>query len=583
MKRVTIALVCLAVVAGAQDMRVTTKDGKIVTGKVSTKKLKIKTEFGTATVDVAKILSVTFGKPDVIVTKGDHELRGRISLSSLKVGKQSFKRAQLVELLVASAGPDFTGTWRTTFGPMKLKQTGLTVKGTWGVGYPNSIEGKVKGRRLTFTYREPNGQGSGWYELWPDGRHFKGEYAIGNNKGSWGGFLATHKRAELKPGAITSGVAKSMVKYHVRVPKNFDPSKQYPAVLIMHGSNMNTKAYVEGNVSNWGEEFGEEFIFIGVDGEKMSPAATPEFERYNYYYINYSGPDWGSPAIRRQSPVLVAEAIEEIREFVPISKLFVGGHSQGGYMSWFFVMYFPELVDGVFPVSGAVVVQCEPHVFADKPDLMKKQRQVPVAIVHGTNDSAVEFGSATYAEFLVMDGGFPRARLFDKKTGHMYAGLPVDKAVRWLQAMSSDDPAALIAFAETSIQQKRYRDAGGALARAETLKGADQAKIAAMRADIEKKAAGDAAKLLKKIKGARNGKWVPDFFEFRNEFGLTKSAEPVLAAYASLRKKHEKPANDLFGAARRERDKAARDAKYKEIRDKYYASRWYFLVSRWVK
>ncbi len=55
-----------------------------------------------------------------------------------------------------------------------------------------------------------------------------------------------------------------------------------------------------------------------------------------------------------------------------------------------------------------------------------------------------------------------------------------------------------------------------------------------------------------------------------------------MAAYAKLRESHAKPANKVFYAARRIRDKSERNEKYREIVDKYYASKWYQMVKGWI-
>src|SRR5437588_11169064 len=73
----------------------------------------------------------------------------------------------------------FAGNWLSTFGPMTLAQSGATVRGSYAMGPGKTcrIQGKVKdGGRLTFTYREPEAAGEGWFELAPDGQSFAGKW-----------------------------------------------------------------------------------------------------------------------------------------------------------------------------------------------------------------------------------------------------------------------------------------------------------------------------------------------------------------------------------------------------------------------
>ena len=61
----------------------------------------------------------------------------------------------------------------------------------------------------------------------------------------------------------------------------------------------------------------------------MATGAEP---RFNYTYVSYVGRSTfkGFPGTDRESPALVAEALDDVREAYPVSRYFVGGHSQGG-------------------------------------------------------------------------------------------------------------------------------------------------------------------------------------------------------------------------------------------------------------
>ena len=89
---------------------------------------------------------------------------------------------------------------------------------------------------------------------------------------------------------------------------------------------------------------------------------------------------------------------------------------------------------------------------------------MPLAIVHGKNDPVVAFGMGQYAATLFGEAGWPAFRFFtDDTAGHMFGLLPVGEAIRWLEAMASDDPEVLLDFAEKQAEAGRYRDAIAAL------------------------------------------------------------------------------------------------------------------------
>ncbi len=161
-------------------------------------------------------------------------------------------------------------------------------------------------------------------------------------------------------------------------------------------------------------------------------------------------------------------------------------------------MHYREKIAGAFPISCEVMIQCEPDAFNDEA-LRAAQRSVPLAIVHGKNDPNVDFSGARYAAGLFGENGWPGLLLFTSDTaGHMFMRLPVGEAIRWLEAMTSDDPEVLVGFAEKQAEAGRYRDATAALRRLAGLKRADAQKQRAdrLRASIDARAKAKADELL---------------------------------------------------------------------------------------
>ena len=243
---------------------------------------------------------------------------------------------------------------------------------------------------------------------------------------------------------------------------------------------MNGRAYVNTLAAAW-PEIAKGYVILGINGE--TPSDLSEEPRFNYSYVNYVGRSTykGFPGTDRESPALVAEALTDLKRTYPIARYFVGGHSQGGFLTYSLLMNTPELIAGAFPISCGVIFQCEPGAYQDEA-LRKAQRSVPLAIVHGKNDPAVGFGMGQYAASLFGESNWPAVHFFTSDTsGHMFGLLPVGEAIRWLEAMASDDPDALLGFAEKQAEAGRYRDAIAALNRAKSLKLTDPQKSPADR------------------------------------------------------------------------------------------------------
>src|SRR5262249_13171206 len=162
------------------------------------------------------------------------------------------------------------------------------------------------------------------------------------------------------------------------------------------------RAYVETMAAAW-PDIARDFLLLGINGELPSNFKADSLA-FNYTYVNYVGRSkfQGFPGTDRESPALVLEATRELRQVYPIDRYFVGGHSQGGFLTYSLLMNGPEEIAGAFPVSAGLIVQCEPSAY-DNAELMAAQRAVPLAIVHGKNDPLVPFDGATYAKGLFVD------------------------------------------------------------------------------------------------------------------------------------------------------------------------------------
>ncbi len=125
---------------------------------------------------------------------------------------KTFIRVTCLVLLVlgawaqAAEPADFSGTWSATYGPLKLKQTGTHVVGSYDMdGKIGLVEGTVTGRRLTFTYREPNAAGEGWFELAGDGESFDGRWREAGDT-SWSRWTGARGAAVETAAATFDGV-----------------------------------------------------------------------------------------------------------------------------------------------------------------------------------------------------------------------------------------------------------------------------------------------------------------------------------------------------------------------------------------
>ena len=486
----------------------------------------------------------------------------------------------------------FAGLWLTNLGLMELEQDGDKVTGRYALRGVSTLDGQLKGRHLDLHYQWFR-DGSGWFDLAPDGKSFEGA-AVGDGSSDWYGWhgrLAPEFRrhAPLEAGKIVDGSTKGLLTYGIRAPDLYKPGdpRRWPTIVILHGSNMNAKAYVNTIARAW-PEIARDHLILGLNGE--TPSSTDDDPRFNYTYVNFTGKSTyrGFPGTDRESPALVSEALAELRGVYPVARYYVGGHSQGGWLVYSLLMNSPEMFAGAFPISCGLLMQCEPGAFEDAP-LREAQRRVPLAIVHAKNDPVQGYGMSEHAAAAFGDEGWPALRFFtDDAAGHLFARLPVDRAIKWLETMAADDPQVLIDFAENEVKDGRFRDAIAALERARAMELKDALKDRASRLGkvLDDKARPGALEYLPRIQKDADGSWVDGFLAYRAEFEFAPAARAVVAAYTALRARQEPEAKRLMGEARMAFQQGNRDQGYKlleQIVEKCHASALYRDVKEQVQ
>jgi len=380
---------------------------------------------------------------------------------------------------------------------------------------------------------------------------------------------------------IVQGTATNGVTYHLRVPGHLNSRREPPVLAVLHGGGSNARDYLEGLLAAW-PHLATNHVLLGINGEQRIEGGTPADPGWNYTYVNYAGRSkyGGFPGSDRESPALIAEVIREIKERLPLGRILLLGHSQGGFCAVSTFMNHPDLFAGAAIVSGGLVIQAEPTAYINEA-VQSAQRRLAIAVVHGRRDGQVPFeqGRETYQSFVT--GGFPFIRLFPgPESDHRFVGLPVVEALTWLQEATSEDPAQLTAWAKRSVESGSFRDATAALAAARRFDSAGRyhGEIEELTARIEEQALPLVAPLQQAMTSDAGDAWVGLFESFREPFEFTTAARPVMDRYWKLRGEQESPAEQTWWAAREHFGKGERDvalAKCREIVNRYPASSVY--------
>jgi len=166
------------------------------------------------------------------------------------------------------------------------------------------------------------------------------------------------RRGEFKK-AYRSKVDSTLQPYQVFVPTAYDKSKMFPLVIALHGmggdENSYFQAYAQGAFKTEAEKHG--YIVACPKGRK--PASM---------YIGDAEKD-------------VMDVIAEMRRDYNIDpdRVYLTGHSMGGYGTWSVAINHPDVFAALAPISGG----------ANNPAAMSKIAHIPQLVVHGDTDPTV--------------------------------------------------------------------------------------------------------------------------------------------------------------------------------------------------
>ncbi|MGI8601467.1 MAG: hypothetical protein ACR2OZ_00545 [Verrucomicrobiales bacterium] len=137
--------------------------------------------------------------------------------------------------------------------------------------------------------------------------------------------------AKVKPGA--TGLVKPAgkgLRYFLRVPKKYDARDGARLIVFLHGSNTNGLDYLRSFES---KRWCDEDVLCCPNGE----SGTDPFGQNNFGL---------------GSAPLVAAVTEEVQKAFKPTITYIGGHSQGGFLTYSVILNFPHLYRGAFPMAA---------------------------------------------------------------------------------------------------------------------------------------------------------------------------------------------------------------------------------------
>lgn len=201
--------------------------------------------------------------------------------------------------------------------------------------------------------------------------------------------------------------------YRIMYPVDFDAAKQYPLLLILHGSgergSNNEAQLVHGSDLFADPENREKFpaivIFPQCPSEDYWASVERTLDEKGKRQFGFSGEFEPTHAM-----TLLISLLEEFREkpWVDLDRLYVGGLSMGGMGTFELLALRPDWFAAAFPICGG----------GDPASVTKYAGKTPLWIFHGEVDDVVPVSnSIEMADAINKAGGNARLTIYPN-VGH---------------------------------------------------------------------------------------------------------------------------------------------------------------------
>ncbi|MBR3979096.1 MAG: prolyl oligopeptidase family serine peptidase [Oscillospiraceae bacterium] len=170
--------------------------------------------------------------------------------------------------------------------------------------------------------------------------------------------------------------ADTTLPYRLYVPFNYDPDKEYPLLVTLHGAGLrgtnNTRQLAHINYA-WQdpEQSADEAIIIYPQCPEEQKWVDTDWTKGSYSLKN-------TPESNELKAVMELVAQLQKKYSIDDSRIYAIGYSMGGYGTWNLLMNHPDVFAAGVPMCGA----------AD-PSMAEVLAQIPIWTVHGVKDPTV--------------------------------------------------------------------------------------------------------------------------------------------------------------------------------------------------
>ena len=212
------------------------------------------------------------------------------------------------------------------------------------------------------------------------------------------------------------------LKYSINFPE-LTQSKM-PVLFLMHGYGNNEKQF-----NKLIEELNNKYLIVSM----RAPFNFMVIKNRWYEYSISSGDTLSNQAQIDESTNRIIQTIENIKKEYNIDekKIFIGGFSQGGIISYKLALLYPNKFEGIIIHSARLPVEYS----VKKPfDLYKN---LNILIIHGSEDSGLSTKWAYQGKVLFEKLG-ANTNYYEAKIGHEMNEETYSKIKQWLSVLEDE-------------------------------------------------------------------------------------------------------------------------------------------------
>jgi len=222
-----------------------------------------------------------------------------------------------------------------------------------------------------------------------------------------------------------------LIPCRVHVPPDYDPDKEYPLLIGLHGYTGNA----EGMSRLWRHFKKQNFIYVCPEAPYSIMNGVANFEgRYSWEPQNLNSALW-----KRANPLPIAY-INNVRKYISsafkVNKVFLFGFSQGAGYAYATGIKNADDYDGIICFAGRLPISDKPYALLSEEEI-ENGKNLPVFIAQGMNDEAISYETSIKTRDYLQEHGY-NVTFKDFVAGHIIESSVLRKAEKWMLKIAAE-------------------------------------------------------------------------------------------------------------------------------------------------